>query len=168
MSKPDILHLLGGSACTPFINTTHFHRNFLSWHTVIFKLQEEILHEYFEKSSALNFPSPPILDFCVFSHTKRQHAITFWGVKILKSLSPLDNFLHGLWVFITSHKIGKKYFKIISLYQLHESHFKFLLVLFEYLYYSVSVNIAKYFCLWYFPEVQLLFYVMLFQFKKKV
>lgn len=81
---------------TPFANTTHFLQHFLSLHTMIFKLQERMLHEYFEKSSAVNFPSPPILGFCVFLHTKRERAITFGKIKILKSFSPLDNFSHGL------------------------------------------------------------------------
>lgn len=88
-------------------------------------------HEYFEKSSALNFGSPPTSGFCVFPHTKKEHAIALWEIKILKSLSPLDNFSDGFWTFIISHtKTAKKYFLSKSLYQLYEPHFKFLLVFF--------------------------------------
>lgn len=84
------------SGCTLFTSTAHFLQNFLSVHTMILKPQEMMLHEYFEKSSLLTFPSPPILGFCVFPHTKREHAITFCEIKILKFLSPLGNFSHGL------------------------------------------------------------------------
>lgn len=55
---------------------------------MIFKLLERMLHEYFEKSSAVNFPSP-IRSVCVFLHAKRDYAITLWNIEIIRSIHKL-------------------------------------------------------------------------------
>ena len=53
-----------------------------------------MFREYFVEVFAVNFPSPPILSFSVFLHTKREYDITLWTIMILKSFSALDNFSH--------------------------------------------------------------------------